>query len=129
MVEFWPFLLSQGFPIQILSKGMFLSVRRTPAKSVARTILFETVSNMRSILSYVSWPYICASVHSLWYFFEHVRIQTVLSEEVQLWQVFLVDEGREDLHITGHHRSASEKPFKLRFAGVPMMIQHWMLAW
>ena len=31
--------------------------------------------------------------------------------------------------IAGHHRPASEKPFKLRFAGGPMMAQHWILAW
>ena len=29
----------------------------------------------------------------------------------------------------GHHRPASETPFKWRFAGVPKMAQHWMHAW
>ena len=29
----------------------------------------------------------------------------------------------------GHHWLASETPFKWRFAGVPMMAQHWILAW
>ena len=40
--------------------------------------------------------------------------------------IYLVGEGREDLNITitGHHRPASETPFKWRFAGVPMMAQH-----
>ena len=28
----------------------------------------------------------------------------------------------------GHHRPASETPFKWRFAGVPVMAQHWMPA-
>ena len=30
----------------------------------------------------------------------HMRIQKVLSEEVQLWHFFLVDEGREDPNTT-----------------------------
>ena len=30
----------------------------------------------------------------------HVRIQKVLSEGVQLWRIFLVDEGREDPNTT-----------------------------
>ena len=39
------------------------------------------------------------------------------------WQsFFLVYEGRED--TAGHHRPASETPFKWRFAGVPMMAKH-----
>ena len=46
----------------------------------------------------------------------HARIQTVLSEGVQH------DEGREGQ--TGHHRPASETPFKWRFAGEPMIIPH-----
>ena len=29
----------------------------------------------------------------------------------------------------GHPRPASETPFKWRFAGEPMMVQHLMLAW
>ena len=29
----------------------------------------------------------------------------------------------------GHHRLASETPFKWRFAGGPMMARHWMLVW
>ena len=29
----------------------------------------------------------------------------------------------------GHHWPASETPFKWRFAGVPLMAQHRMLAW
>ena len=31
--------------------------------------------------------------------------------------------------LAGYHWPASETPFKWRFAGVPMMAQHWMLAW
>ena len=30
--------------------------------------------------------------------------------------------------LAGHQRPASETPFKLRFAGGPMVAQHWMLA-
>ena len=39
---------------------------------------------------------------------------------------FLVDEGREGQNTTyaGHHRPASETPFKWRFAGRPIMAQH-----
>ena len=35
--------------------------------------------------------------------------------------VFLVDEVIQILIKGGHHRPASETPFKWRFAGVPMM--------
>ena len=44
-----------------------------------------------------------------------------------LIKFFLVYEGRDD--PADHHRPASEMPFKWRFAGVPMMAQHWILAW
>ena len=42
--------------------------------------------------------------------------------------LFLVDVWRERFQIplkVGHHRPASETPFKWRFAGGPMMAQHW----
>ena len=44
---------------------------------------------------------------------------------------FLVDEGGEDKKTlkAGHHWPASKTPFKWRFAGGPMMAQHWMLTW
>ena len=40
--------------------------------------------------------------------------------------VFLVGEGRgiQILLKAGHHRPASETPFKWRFAGMPIMAQH-----
>ena len=58
------------------------------------------------------------------------RIQKVLSEGVQLWQrFFFFFFGWWGQDKRGHHRHASETPFKWRFAGVPMMVQHWMLAW
>ena len=49
----------------------------------------------------------------------HARIQKVLSAGIQLWHLFLVNEGREG-------RLANQTPFKWRFAGVPMMSQHWI---
>ena len=53
----------------------------------------------------------------------HAHMQKVLSEGVQLDNVFfLVYEGRED--TAGHHRPASETPFKWLFAGVPMMARY-----
>ena len=61
---------------------------------------------------------------------KHARIQKVLSEGVQSLTFFLVDEGRRiqiPLQV-GHHWPASETPFKWRFAGVPMMTEHLMLA-
>ena len=30
---------------------------------------------------------------------------------------------------SGHHQPTSESPLKWRFAGVPIMAKHWMLAW
>ena len=39
------------------------------------------------------------------------------------------DEGKVDALKTSHHRSASETPFKWRFADGPMRAQHLMLAW
>ena len=44
--------------------------------------------------------------------------------------VFLVDEGREDPNTTISRPSsaASKMPFKWRFAGMPMIAQHWMSA-
>ena len=59
----------------------------------------------------------------------HARIQKVLSEGDQLCNsdVFLFSFFRgERIHTSlkaGHHRPASEAPFKWRFAGVPMMAQ------
>ena len=44
----------------------------------------------------------------------------------------IVDDGREDPNTTicgRYHWPASETPFKWRFAGVPLMAQHRMLAW
>ena len=38
---------------------------------------------------------------------------------------FVVDEGRIQIALSaGHHRPASETPFKWRFAGVLVMAQH-----
>ena len=62
----------------------------------------------------------------------HAQIQKVLSERAQLLQRFvLVDEGREEQYPlkAGNHKPASELPLKWHFAGVPMMAQHYMLAW
>ena len=44
---------------------------------------------------------------------------------------FLIYDGREIQTplYAGHHWPASETPFKWRFAGVPLMAQHRMLAW
>ena len=73
---------------------------------------------------------------------KHARIQKVLSEGVQLRQrfFFFFGGGGGGLSLrrgggipipllAGHHRHASETPLKWRFAGVPMMAQHWMVAW
>ena len=37
--------------------------------------------------------------------------------------------GRGEPLLAGHHRPASETPFRWHFAGVPMMAQHLTLAW
>ena len=42
---------------------------------------------------------------------------------------FLVNEWIQMPLKSGHNRPASATPFKWRFAGMPMMAQHWMLAW
>ena len=63
----------------------------------------------------------------------HARIQEVLSEgsNFHIFFLFLVDKGREDPNttISGPTSDGSETPFKWRFAGVPMMVHYWMLAW
>ena len=46
--------------------------------------------------------------------------------------MFFSDNEGERIQIPlklGHHRLASEMPFKWRFTDGPMMAQHWMLAW
>ena len=45
--------------------------------------------------------------------------------------VFLVDEWREDPKTTlsGPSSACQQKAIKCRFAGVPLMAQHRMLAW
>ena len=58
-----------------------------------------------------------------------------LPEWVQLWRFifsFFSDNEAGRIYIplkVGHHRLASETPSKWRFAGGPIMAQHWMLAW
>ena len=68
----------------------------------------------------------------------HVRIQKVLPEWgptlTSFYFHFFSENEGERIQIlvplkVGHHRPASETPFKWRFAGGPMMAQHWMLAW
>ena len=63
-----------------------------------------------------------------------MQIQKVLSEgsnfDLFFGGLFLVDEGKGGIKIllyVGHHRQASEKAFKWRFAGVPVMAQHRIL--
>ena len=55
-----------------------------------------------------------------------MRIQKVLAKGGPTLTLlyFLDDEGFQIPLKAGHHRSASETPFKWRFAGVPMMAQH-----
>ena len=50
--------------------------------------------------------------------------QDFFSEGVQLFFLFLVNEWIQIPLKSGHHRPASETPFKWRFAGVQMMAQH-----
>ena len=61
----------------------------------------------------------------------HARIQEVFLPTLFYGVFFflffcLVDEGREDPYtsIADHHRTASQTPFKWRFAGVTMMSTH-----
>ena len=56
----------------------------------------------------------------------HASTQKVLSGEGSNCDVFLVDGGgRIQIPLkAGHHRLASETPFKWRFAGVLVMAQH-----
>ena len=43
---------------------------------------------------------------------------------------YMMRGGRIQIQLlAGHERTASETPFKWRFAGGPMMAQHGMLAW
>ena len=43
---------------------------------------------------------------------------------------FVEEELEDQIPLkAGHHRPASETPFKWRFAGEPMVAQHWMQAW
>ena len=63
----------------------------------------------------------------------HVRIPKVLPEGIQLWRFFFVCfffmRGEKiQIALKEGHQSASETPFKWRFAGRPMMTKHWMLA-
>ena len=44
-------------------------------------------------------------------------------------RVFLVDERIQIPQYEGQHRPASESPFKWRFACLPLVAQHLMLAW
>ena len=52
-------------------------------------------------------------------------IQESFVRGVQIWQRFLFDEGRENPNTT----TSGPSSFKWRFAGGPMVAQHWMLAW
>ena len=69
---------------------------------------------------------------------KRVRLRRLMHGPRQLCQrgsnydnLFLVDEWRTDPNTTlsgqYNHRHASETPFKWRFAGVPMMAQHWII--
>ena len=51
------------------------------------------------------------------YFVPHARIQKVLSEGVQLCQGFFRGRIQANTNKAGHHRLASEAPFKWRFTG------------
>ena len=67
---------------------------------------------------YISPNYACADPESF-------------ARGVQLWRGFSDNEG-ERIQIPlklGHHRPASETPFKWRLAGGQIMAEHWMLAW
>ena len=44
------------------------------------------------------------------------------------FSIFLVNEWIQIQLKSSHHQPARETPFKWHFAGVPMMVQHWMLA-
>ena len=50
---------------------------------------------------------------------------------IYYYYYYLVDEGREDpsTTISGPSSTRQRNAIKWRFAGVPMMAQHWMLAW
>ena len=82
---------------------------------------------------FVTFPY--GVLGQVWYLIVSIpalcllyaRIQKVLPERVQL---FFIRGKRIQISLkAGHHRPASETPFKWRFAGGPMMAQHWLLAW
>ena len=51
-------------------------------------------------------------------------IPTCADQEIFTEGLFLVDDGIQVPLKAGHHRPASETPFKWRFVGVPMMAQH-----
>ena len=53
--------------------------------------------------------------------FTHVRIQKVFPEGSNF---LLINEWIQIPLQSDHHRSASETPFKWRFAGMPMITQH-----
>ena len=63
----------------------------------------------------------------------HARIQRVLHEGFNsaTRTMALDNEGEREYQLplkVSHHLSAIETPFIWRFAGVPMMAQHWVLA-
>ena len=56
--------------------------------------------------------------------FFHVRIQIYFFQRGSDFEIFLVDVWIQIPLKSGHHRPASETPFKWRFAGGPMMTQY-----
>ena len=63
---------------------------------------------------------------------DEVRVKRFVRGGPTLTAFFLTLMRGERIQIpllAGHQRPASETPFKWRFAGGPMMVQHWMLAW
>ena len=83
------------------------------------------------------YPFLCTTSTHVWYWAYELGMSGFrkISQRGSNWTLTVLFSswgGKRGVHQiplkAGHHRSASETPFKWRFSGGPILAQHWMVA-